>query len=88
MITKTHFGEVSGKPVEKYTIENQNQTRLSVLTYAEIVQEFSVIDNNERVNLVLSSDRIEGFSEIRTTLIVLLGVLLDGLPRGLGPKTA
>ncbi|WP_270621808.1 aldose epimerase family protein [Weissella viridescens] len=82
MITKTHFGEVSGKPVEKYTIENQNQTRLSVLTYAGIVQEFSVIDNNERVNLVLSSDRIEGFSENTYNINRVIGRTAGRITKG------
>ena len=56
MINITDFGEHRGQRVVRYTLENAHGTRLSVLNFAGIVQEFSVLDGDERVNLVLSSD--------------------------------
>ncbi len=63
MITQNTFGKVQGQDVIRYTVENQHQTRMSVLNFAGILQEFSVVDDDERINLLLSSDRIEGFTE-------------------------
>jgi aldose 1-epimerase len=59
MIDITDFGEHRGRKVQRYTIENQNGTRLSVLNFAGIIQDFSVMDDGERIPLVLSSDNIE-----------------------------
>lgn len=56
MIAKTRFGEHNGQSVYRYTIENAHGTRLSVLNFAGIIQDFSVIDEGELIPLVLSSD--------------------------------
>lgn len=61
-ITKQQFGHYQDQAVYKYTLENQHHTRLSVLNYAGILQEFSIIDGGQRINLVVSSDQIEGFT--------------------------
>lgn len=56
MIKVTDFGKHNDQVVQRYTLENVHGTRLSVLNFAGIIQEFSVYENDERVNLVLSSD--------------------------------
>lgn len=61
-ITKQEFGSYQGQVVYKYTLENQHHSRLSILNYAGIIQEFSIIDDNQRINLVVSSEEIEGFT--------------------------
>ncbi|MBM7544935.1 aldose 1-epimerase [Weissella beninensis] len=61
-VTQTDFGQYAGQQVVKYTIENQAGMRLSILNFAGIIQEISVLDDNQRVNLVLSSDDITGFT--------------------------
>lgn len=62
-IVKTAFGQYQGHSVNRYTLENQHHTRLSILDYAGIVQEFSILDNGVRINLVVSSDQILGFTD-------------------------
>ncbi|ADG39688.1 aldose 1-epimerase [Leuconostoc kimchii IMSNU 11154] len=56
MIKVIDFGKHRGQMVQRYTLENVHGTRLSVLNFAGIIQEFSVYENETRVNLVLSSD--------------------------------
>lgn len=58
---KQEFGRMDGQPVMRYTLENDQQMRLSVLNYGGIVQEFSVLDGQDRINLVLSSADMTGF---------------------------
>lgn len=58
-----HFGMYKGQNVYLYKVENQNGTRLSVLNFGGIWHEFSVIDGGERINLVLSSARLEGYTD-------------------------
>ncbi|MBM7616715.1 aldose 1-epimerase [Weissella uvarum] len=82
MITHDNFGQVAGTPVERYTVENKNQTRLSLLSYAGIMQEFSVLDEGQRINLVLSSDRIEGFSENNFNINRIIGRTAGRLAKG------
>lgn len=62
-VTKEEFGHYDGVPIYRYTIENQHQTRLRILSYAGIIQEFSVMDAGQRINLVLSFDDLTGFTE-------------------------
>lgn len=59
---KQGFGRMDGQPVMRYTLENGQQTRLSILNYGGIVQEFSVMDGQNRVNLVLSAADMTGFN--------------------------
>ncbi|MFZ2590135.1 MAG: galactose mutarotase, partial [Leuconostoc citreum] len=50
MITITDFGQHHGQKVYKYTLQNKNDTRLGVLNFAGILQEFSVATpSGERV---------------------------------------
>lgn len=72
-VTQNAFGEYAGKKVFKYTIENQAGMRLSILNFAGIIQEMSVLDNNERINLVLSSDVITGFTENNYNINRIIG---------------
>lgn len=62
-IYEEDFGEYQGQKVIKYTLENSKQTRLSVLNFAGIIQEFSVVDDAKRVNLILSSEKLEDFTK-------------------------
>lgn len=62
-ISKMNFGMYNDKEVIKYTIENDKETRLSILNFAGIIQEFSIMDGEKRINLVISSNTIEGFTK-------------------------
>lgn len=73
MIQSTVFGEIDGRKVLKYTLENDNGTRLGILNYGGIIQEFSVIDHGERINLVLSSDDIRAFIDNSYTINRIVG---------------
>jgi len=57
------FGQHAGHTVLMYTLTNQHGTRLSVLNFAGIWHEFSVLDNGARVNLLLSSPTIAGYTD-------------------------
>ena len=57
------FGTYKGRDVQRYTIENARGTRLSVLDFGGIWQEFSVLDGGERVNLLLASDDLAGYTQ-------------------------
>ena len=60
MVRKTQVGSYRGQAVYRYTVENERGTRLSVLNFAAIWDEWSVIDaTGKRVNLVLSADSFE-----------------------------
>ncbi|CAH0418066.1 aldose epimerase family protein [Periweissella ghanensis] len=62
-VTSEEYGQYNGEVIYRYTIENQHQTRLRILSYAGIIQEFSVNDVGQRINLVLSFDDLAGFTE-------------------------
>ncbi|MCM0599293.1 aldose epimerase family protein [Periweissella fabalis] len=62
-VIKEIFGQYNDELIYRYTIENQHQTRLKILTFAGIIQEFSVVDAGQRINLVLSFEDLAGFTE-------------------------
>lgn len=59
---KTHFGSYENQKVIKYTLENDHGTRISVLNYAGIWQEFSVLEHGQRRQLLLQSDSIQNYT--------------------------
>lgn len=62
MVRKTQVGSYRGQAVYRYTVENERGTRLSVVNFAAIWDEWSVIDaTGKRVNLVLSADSFEDY---------------------------
>jgi aldose 1-epimerase len=58
-----HFGMYKGQDVYLYKVENQNGTRLRVLNFGGIWHEFSVVDGGKRVNLVLASPNLAGYTD-------------------------
>ena len=61
--TQEQFGQYKNQEVNLYTLENENGTRLSVLNYAGIWHEFSVLNsNNQLINLMLSAKDIESYT--------------------------
>lgn len=61
--TQEKFGEYQNQTVNIYTLENQNGTRLSVLNYAGIWHQFSILKpDNQRVNLLLSANNLDGYT--------------------------
>ncbi|WP_137602102.1 aldose epimerase family protein [Paucilactobacillus nenjiangensis] len=61
-IEKVSFGEANSKPVDKYTLTNDNGVSISVLTFAALWQAFKVPTAKGDVNLLLSSDNIENYT--------------------------
>lgn len=57
-LTKNCIATVRGHPVMRIELENQHQTRLAVLNFGGIMQEFSVVDDHERVNLLATPTEI------------------------------
>ncbi|MCM0599056.1 aldose epimerase family protein [Periweissella fabalis] len=51
-LTVTYVNQLHGHQVMCFQLENQRHTRLAILNYGGIIQEFSVIDGNERINLL------------------------------------
>lgn len=62
-IEKEVFGSYQGKDVLQYSLTNRSGTRISVLNYAGILREFSVIDDQKRVQLLLRSDRLADYTD-------------------------
>ncbi|MCQ6658853.1 aldose epimerase family protein [Leuconostoc citreum] len=69
----TKFGEHNGQTVLMYTLINEHGTRLSVLNFAGIWHEFSVLDGNKRVNLLLSSPTMIGYTNNNYYINRLIG---------------
>lgn len=63
-ITKQFFGELAGKQIEKYTIENNLGFQVSCLNYGCIITEIYAPDKNGKLeNVVLGFDNIEDYVE-------------------------
>lgn len=60
-VTKTKFGQVNGEDVYKYTIENANKTRISVLTYAATWQNFEVYEDGKYHSLISHFDDLQSY---------------------------
>lgn len=54
-------GQFNGQDIKKITLENAKGSRLSVLTLGALWDEFSVLDNGERVNLVLNAASVDNY---------------------------
>lgn len=57
------FGNFEGQKVSAYSLENKNGTRITVLDYAGIWHEYSVIDEGTRVNMLLSAPEMSGYTD-------------------------
>ncbi|WP_125588731.1 aldose epimerase family protein [Companilactobacillus jidongensis] len=60
-VTRTEFGQVDGEDVYKYTIENSNKTRISILTYAATWQNFEVYEDGEYHSLISHFDDLQSY---------------------------
>src|SRR5699024_12233192 len=56
MIEEEHFGYIGNKEISKYILKNKQQTRVGILNLAGIIQEFSIVVNSKRKNLVVNFD--------------------------------
>ncbi|KRL55302.1 aldose 1-epimerase [Paucilactobacillus oligofermentans DSM 15707 = LMG 22743] len=61
-IEKAPFGKINSQDVEKYTLTNDNGVSISVLTFAALWQAFNVPADKGTVNLLLSSDNLENYT--------------------------
>lgn len=57
------FGEFEEQNVSAYSLENKNGTRITVLDFAGIWHEYSVIDEGTRVNMLLSAPDMSGYTD-------------------------
>jgi aldose 1-epimerase len=56
------FGEVEGKPVERYTLTNANGMEVAILTYGGIIQSIRVPDRDGTMaNVVLGFDNLDDY---------------------------
>ena len=56
MIEEEHCGYIGNKEISKYILKNKQQTRVGILNLAGIIQEFSIVVNSKRKNLVVNFD--------------------------------
>ncbi|AKP66635.1 aldose epimerase family protein [Companilactobacillus ginsenosidimutans] len=61
MISKKNFGQVNGENVELYTIENDNKTKISVMSYAATWQNFEVVEDGVSHSLIEHYDDLDGY---------------------------
>src|SRR6185503_15551122 len=60
-VTKTPFGAVDGKSVDKYTLSNGRMT-VAIITYGGIIQSLSVPDRRgNEANVTLGFDTLDGY---------------------------
>ncbi|MFT9266389.1 aldose epimerase family protein [Oenococcus sp.] len=57
------FGRYNKQKVIRYTLVNQHGTKISVLNFAGILQEFSVLDAGKRRQLLLKSDDLSNYTD-------------------------
>lgn len=62
-VERTDFGRANGQPISKFTITNENQTKVGILTLAGIIQEFSIVKDGRRQNLVVHYDGAEDYAQ-------------------------
>lgn len=61
MISEQNFGKVNGEDVKLYTIENDNKTKLSVISYAAAWQNFEVVEDGVTHSLIAHYDKVEDY---------------------------
>ena len=64
-ITKSAFGSVDGKMVDRYTLANRSMS-VSIITYGGIIQELRAPDRRGRIaNVTLGYKDLEGYTRLR-----------------------
>lgn len=59
---KKLFGQLNGRDVFKYTVENNNGISFSAINYGCVITDFTAYDNSgNAVNLVLGFDNFEDY---------------------------
>jgi aldose 1-epimerase len=62
-ITKSAFGQVDGKPIDRYTMTNDHGMAVSVITYGGIIQSLTVPDRDGHLdNVTLGFGDIAGYT--------------------------
>lgn len=61
-VSKKQFGTFNNQPVEEITLTNDNNVSISVLTFAGLWRAFNVPSEDGQVNLLLSSDNLENYT--------------------------
>lgn len=70
---QTAFGQINGEPVTRFTLINDHQTRVSVLSYAATWQEFVVVEDGVEQPLVWGLDSIEDYQRVGYCLCQSVG---------------
>lgn len=52
-----------GKEIERFTLTNANDTRVTILSLGGIIQEYSIMHNGERENMVVNFDNAQQYAE-------------------------
>ncbi|MGX5377818.1 aldose epimerase family protein [Ligilactobacillus sp. LYQ135] len=52
---------IQGKKVERFTLTNQQQTKVTVLTLGGIIQEFSILNDGKRQNTVVNFENAQDY---------------------------
>lgn len=82
MIKAEDFGMANGHAVTRYWLENAHKTRVAVLSYAGIVQEYSVLHAKRRVNLVTSLSTAQAYWDNPFQLCKQIGRVAGRIARG------
>jgi len=81
-ITKSSFGAVSGQPVDRYTLANQNMS-VSIITYGGIVQEVRVPDRNgQQANVTLGYNDVASYTRSGDFRGAIIGRYSNRIARG------
>src|SRR5699024_9607991 len=52
-----------GKEIERFTLTNANDTRVTILSLGGIIQEYSIMHNDQRENLVVNFDNAQEYAD-------------------------
>ena len=52
-----------GKEIERFTLTNANDTRVTILSLGGIIQEYSIMHNGQRENLVVNFDSAQEYAD-------------------------
>jgi len=72
-ITKSSAGTLNQQAVSKYLLTNQQGTRVAVLTWGATLQEFSVVEDGEKHNLIMNRPNLKDYDHNSFYLCQTLG---------------
>ncbi len=81
--SKRFFGEVEGKPVYEYTLENSEGMQLSVMDYGAAITAIKTPDSNgELQNITLGFDSVEPYVTYRPYYGATIGRVAGRIAKG------